>query len=154
MTLLKPMTIHVHFLDASFPFPRTDPRENNLGECYQRQRMPATPDKQETVVGRPFICTLIKNKFHSCAGRACTMIGPRAPRISAPIVPPSVILCSFFPVIIPAIRPFRGEGEKSDRKICIIRPILYAFTCLYATWKYGGRGISIWFFMQRNWDVM
>lgn len=139
------MTIHVHFLDASFPFPRTDPRENNLGECYQRQRMPATPDKQETVVGRPFICTLIKNKFHSCAGRACTMIGPRAPRISAPIVP-RVILCSFFP----AIRPFRGEGEKSDRKICIIRPILYAFTCLYATWKYDGRGISIWFFMQRN----
>lgn len=124
------MTIHVHFLDASFPFPRTDPRENNLGECYQRQRMPATPDKQETVVGRPFICTLIKNKFHSCAGRACTMIGPRAPRISAPIVPPTVILCSFFPVIIPAIRPFRGEGEKSDRKICIIRPILRVCTLL------------------------
>lgn len=57
------------------------------------------------------------------------MIGPRAPRISAPIVP-RVILCSFFPVIIPAIRPFRGEGEKSDRKICIIRPILRVYTLL------------------------
>lgn len=58
------------------------------------------------------------------------MIGPRAPRISAPIVPPTVILCSFFPVIIPSIRPFRGEGEKSDRKICIIRPILRVYTLL------------------------
>lgn len=56
------------------------------------------------------------------------MIGPRAPRISAPIVP-RVILCSFFPAIIPAIRPFRGEGEKSDRKN-IIRHILRVCTLL------------------------
>lgn len=97
--------------------------------------MPATPDKQETVVGRPFICTLIKNKFHSYAGRACTMIGPRAPCVSVPYPAnhSACNLCTFFPIfIIPSSGcPFRGEREKSDREIYIICLYLYFMNCVY-----------------------
>lgn len=55
-----------------------------------------TPDKQETVVGRAFICTLIKNK--ACTIERC---------ISAPIIPPICISSSS--------RVLHFQGKKFER---------------------------------------